>query len=201
MKRFKDFRKLNEDKISFDEFEKKYGTEVIKTYQDNIDGEFTEEDAMEQAYQEYLNESLNINQELTVYRGINRTHTNATYGGVSDDGLGRFWTDNKVMASWFAGIFDYNVDTDKYETIPGNGFVETKKIKFKNPYIIDEKHDDYDIDNDSDSFQIYMNEIDRTNGVENYKKTLLSKKYDGLILKGCNTNYYEDGTYNIYIEL
>lgn len=65
MKRFKDFISLNEKKISFEEFEDRYGNDVRDIYwynvdSDLIDSDFTEEDAMEKAYQDYLNESLNL---------------------------------------------------------------------------------------------------------------------------------------------
>jgi len=30
---------------------------------------------------------------------------------------------------------------------------------------------------------------------------LIEKNYDGIILRNCSTNYYEDGTYDIFIEL
>ena len=46
-----------------------------------------------------------------------------------------------------------------------------------------------------------MDEIETLGGVESYKENLLSNGYDGIILKNNNTNYYEDGTYDIYIDL
>ena len=131
----------------------------------------------------------------TVYRGIG-DRINATYGKVSDDGMGVFWTDNLTMAKWFAGLIDYSVDTDRYENIKGSkGKILTKEIKFENPYVVDSD------DEDNDSFQVYMDEIYDFGGVDKYKEMLIEKNYDGIILRNCSTNYYEDGTYDIFIEL
>ena len=131
----------------------------------------------------------------TVYRGIG-DRINATYGKVSDDGMGVFWTDNLTMAKWFAGLIDYSVDTDRYENIKGSkGKILTKEIKFENPYVVDSD------DEDNDSFQVYMDEIYDFGGVDNYKEMLIENNYDGIILRNCSTNYYENGTYDIFIEL
>jgi hypothetical protein len=131
----------------------------------------------------------------TVYRGIG-DRINATYGKVSDDGMGVFWTDNENMAKWFAGLIDYSVDTHRYENIEGSkGEILTKEIKFKNPYVVDSDDEDYD------SFQVYMDEIHDFGGVDNYKEMLIENNYDGIILRNCSTNYYENGTYDIFIEL
>ena len=130
-----------------------------------------------------------------VYRGIG-DRINATYGKGSDDGMGVFWTDNLTMAKWFAGLIDYSVDTDRYENIKGSkGKILTKKIKFENPYVVDSD------DEDNDSFQVYMDEIYDFGGVDKYKEMLFEKNYDGIILRNCSTNYYENGTYDIFIEL
>jgi hypothetical protein len=130
-----------------------------------------------------------------VYRGIG-DRINATYGKVSDDGMGVFWTDNLTMAKWFAGLIDYSVDTDRYENIKGSkGKILTKEIKFENPYVVDSDDEDYD------SFQVYMDEIYDADGVDKYKEMLIEKNYDGIILRNCSTNYYENGTYDIFIEL
>ena len=130
-----------------------------------------------------------------VYRGIG-DRINATYGKGSDDGMGVFWTDNLTMAKWFAGLIDYSVDTDRYENIKGSkGKILTKEIKFENPYVVDSDDEDYD------SFQVYMDEIYDADGVDKYKEMLIEKNYDGIILRNCSTNYYENGTYDIFIEL
>lgn len=129
-----------------------------------------------------------------VYRGIG-DRINKTYGGVSDDGMGIFWTDNLTMAKWFAGLIDFNPNTEKYETISNDGEILEKMLNFKNPYIINSTDEDYD------SFQQYMDEIETSGGVEKYKQNLIDKNHDGIILKNNTTNYYEDGTYDIYIEL
>jgi hypothetical protein len=110
--------------------------------------------------------------------------------------MGVFWTDNLTMAKWFAGLIDYSVDTDRYENIKGSkGKILTKEIKFENPYVVDSDDEDYD------SFQVYMDEIYDAGGVDKYKEMLIEKNYDGIILRNCSTNYYENGTYDIFIEL
>lgn len=103
------------------------------------------------------------------------------------------------MAKWFAGLIEYSVDTNKYEKISDDGKVLEKDINFKKPYIINENHEEYD--EEYDSFHIYMNEIKDIGGVENYRNKLLKEGYDGIILEDCTTNYYDYGTYSIYIEL
>ena len=141
---------------------------------------------------EYLNENNNM-KNIKAYRGIGN-RINATYGG-NDDGIGIFWTNNLTMAKWFAGLIDYDVNTERYEVISTEGKVITKTLNFINPYIINSKDGDYD------SFQQYMDEISKAGGVEKYKSFLLKKHKDGIILKNNNTNYYEDGVYDIYIEI
>ena len=141
-----------------------------------------------------IKEVMNINQykDIQAYRGIGK-RINATYGG-NDDGIGIFWTDNMTMAKWFAGLIEYDVDTDQYENISEDGKVIEKTLNFNNPYVITTDDEDYD------AFQQYMDEIKEIGGVETYKSNLIDKGYDGIILEDNNTNYYEDGTYNIYIE-
>jgi hypothetical protein len=137
------------------------------------------------------------NSGIKVYRGIG-SKINTTYGGVSDDGLGVFWTDNIIMAKWFAGMIEYDSDKEEYVSIENsNGKIIESTIKFNHLYIINY----YDEEENIDSFQIYMNEIKDNGGVENYKKKLLNEGYDGIELLGNTTNYYNIGTYNIYIEL
>lgn len=146
---------------------------------------------------EFYNSRL-INEDL-VFRGVGGDNVNSTYGGT-DDGMGTFYTDSETMAMWFAGIIEYDVNTERYEnTKDGNGKVLKANINLKNPYVIDESHAEYDIDDGYDSFQIYMNEIEAAGGVEPYKQNLISEGHDGIILKGNTTNYYEYGTYSIYI--
>jgi hypothetical protein len=137
------------------------------------------------------------NRVIKVYRGVGSI-INATYGGISDDGLGVFWTDNLIMAKWFAGMVEYDPDKGKYVSIRNSdGKIIESTIQFNHPYVIDY----FDEDEDEDSFQIYMKEIDDIGGVENYKNKLLNEGYDGIELIGNTTNYYNNGTYNIYIEL
>lgn len=138
---------------------------------------------------------------MKVYRGIG-PNINATYGGVSDAGMGVFWTDNLTIAKWFGGMIEFNPETGKYDEIKNStGKVIQKSLNLKNPYIYDIDHKDYDVDNGWDSFQIYMEDIKTAGGVQNYKQNLINKGYDGIYLIGNNTNYYVDnGTYNVYIE-
>jgi hypothetical protein len=140
---------------------------------------------------EYLNENYHFN-NLKAYRGIGK-NINKTYGG-NDDGIGVFWTDNLTMAKWFAGLIDYNVNTDRYEDISTEGKILEKTLSFLNPYVINSDDEDYD------SFQQYMGEINSFGGVIKYKSYLIKNGYDGIILKNNNTNYYYDGVYDIYIE-
>ena len=140
---------------------------------------------------EYLNEQYNF-KNIKAYRGVGK-NINKTYGG-NDDGIGVFWTDNLTMAKWFAGLIDYNVNTNKYEDISTDGKILKKILSFLNPYIINSDDEDYD------SFQQYMDEIKDFGGVAKYKSYLIKNDYDGIILKNNNTNYYEEGVYDIYIE-
>lgn len=139
----------------------------------------------------YLNEQYEF-KNIKAYRGVGK-NINRTYNGT-DEGIGVFWTNNLTMAKWFAGLIDYDVNTDKYETISTDGKVFEKTLSFSNPYVVDSDDEDYD------SFQQYMDEIRNSGGVENYKSNLIKRNYDGIILKNNNTNYYEDGVYDIYIE-
>lgn len=133
----------------------------------------------------------NENSPILVYRGIG-DKVNYTYGG-SDNGMGTFYTDNIIMAKWFAGLIEYNPEIEDYEKTSNSGKLISKKINFKKPYIINSDNEDYD------SFQLYMDEIKYSGGVKKYKNILLNKKHDGIILKNNNTNYYKEGNYNIYI--
>jgi len=158
-----------------------------------------------------LNEAAaNRVHSIKCYRGIvgkNSKRVNATYNG-SDDGIGTFWTDNLTMAKWFAGLIDYDPDSNSYKPtmddgvsdginngVSDGGKVIKSTLTFKNPYIIDS------IGTNRDSFQYYMDEIKSYGGVEKYKSYLLNNNYDGIFILNNDTNYYEDGTYNIYIQL
>ena len=146
---------------------------------------------------DFLNEN---NSSKKVYRGIG-DRVNIMYGDGTDEGMGVFWTDNLIMAKWFAGMVDYNPTTERYEQISDNGKILEKHITFNKPYIVDETHEEYDADNFYDSFQIYIEIIKEYGGVESFRIFLLNSGYDGIILKGCTTNYYNDGACTIFIEL
>ena len=128
---------------------------------------------------ECLVEQIN-NKNIKAYRGVGK-NINATYGKTSDDGIGVFWTDNIIMAKWFAGLIDYDVNSERYEIISTGGKVLEKTLNFKNPYIVDSDDEDYD------SFQNYIDEIAAFGGVEKYKSALIKKKHDGIILKNNNS--------------
>jgi hypothetical protein len=136
-----------------------------------------------------------FNSSIDVFKGINRSEVNYTYGGVNDDGIGQFYTDNIVMAKWFAGLTDYDVDVDRYVDIDGDGEVITQNIQIDNPYIIRGEEDNEDVD----SVQVYFNEIKSNGGVVKYRNSLIKRGYDGIIVLNGTTNYYEDGTYTIYV--
>ena len=157
------------------------------------DGTITESDT--EPYKEIGRNNESKITETKVFRGINKSgNVNATYNG-NDDGMGTFYTDNETMAKWFAGLEDYDVDKESYvPTGNTDGEVITDDINLKNPYIIDSE------DEDNDSFQVYMDEIKESGGVEAYKEKLIAEGHDGIILQNCNTNYYNDGTYTIYID-
>ena len=127
---------------------------------------------------------------------------NVTYGSKTDEGLGDFWTNNKTMAEWFAGISEYSVNTSKYEPTNRKGNVIEKVITIENPYIIDSSHPEYDIDNEVDSWQILMDEMNAKTKeeVQIYANKLISQGYDGIILKDNVTNYYSSGTYDIIVK-
>jgi hypothetical protein len=144
-----------------------------------------------------LFEDFNKKFIFNTYRGINHTDINSTYGGINDDGMGQFSTDNLTMAKWFAGLTEYNPNKDKYVKVKNNGEVIELTITVTNPYIID-----MGVDVDDDSVQIYFNEIEKHGGVTGYRKFLMDQKYDSIILKNCTTNYYEDGkVYTVFIVL
>lgn len=152
--------------------------------------------------------------DQVLYHGTNRKFTgklkpgqaisNPTYGTsgdkFTDNSLGIFFTDNRTMAEWFAGLSDYDVDHEKYmPTGNKDGRVIEKTVVMYNPYIIDQSHKDYDIDNGEDSATIYFYEIEQAGGADQYKKNLLDKGYDGIVLRGNKKNYYEDGTYDMFV--
>lgn len=152
--------------------------------------------------------------DQVLYHGTNRQFkgklkpgqeiNNPTYGTedekFADNSLGIFFTDNKTMAQWFAGGKEYDGDKDKYiSTGNGNARVIEKRVVMHNPYIIDQSHPDYDADNDQDSAAIYFDEIEKAGGAKQYKKDLLDKGYDGIVLRGNTKNYYGDGTYDMFV--
>jgi hypothetical protein len=143
--------------------------------------------------------SNNQVKDETVYRGVGE-RINVTYGNVSDDGMGEFYTNNPTMAAWFAGTTEYDPWKNKYVNTKKKGTVTESKLTLNNPYVIDETHPEYYLDNEVDSFQLYMDEIEAAGGVEAYRNNLIKQGYDGIVLKDNTTNFYDDGTYDILIK-
>lgn len=127
--------------------------------------------------------------------------SNRTYGeGAVDNDLGIFFTDNKIMAEYFAGLTYFDPEKSRYiHTKSKGGHIVKVNLNLKNPYIIDENSKGYDVDNDGDSVQMYFKEIKKAGGVNPYRNKLKKAGYDGIWLKGCNTNYYADDTYEVVV--
>ena len=131
-----------------------------------------------------------------VVKGVNNTQINYTYGGVSDDGIGEFYTDNMTMAKWFAGLLEYDSDEGEYVAKDNDGRVINKRITLDNPYVIDIIDDDYG----NDSVQLYFSEIRSAGSASKYREKLVDAGHDGIILKNYTTNYYDyPNTYTVYI--
>ncbi len=155
---------------------------------------------MDSAEKQFLESVKSEDKDIKVFRGVGGENVNATYGGISDDGMGIFYTDNKRMANQFAGTEKFNPDKGEYESTKGKGKVEESNISFDRPYVIDRTNEKHNLDEGQDAVQIYFDQIKENGGVEAFKNKLLKEGYDGIILKENNTNYYEDGTYNVYIK-
>jgi len=136
-----------------------------------------------------------------LYRGVG-DRKNVTYGKRTDEGLGDFWTNNRTMAEWFAGLTEYDVNTERYEPTGGNGKVLEQVIEMKNPYVIDSSHKEYDIENENDSWNVLMDEMNAKtkDQVQQYVTKLIQKGYDGIVMKDNTTNYYDDGTFDIVVK-
>jgi len=136
-----------------------------------------------------------------LYRGVG-DRVNVTYGKRTDEGLGDFWTNNRTMAEWFAGLTEYDVNTERYQPTGGNGKVLEQVIELQNPYVIDSSHPEYEIDNENDSWQILMDDMDAKtkDEVQEYVSKLVRQGYDGIVLKDNQTNYYESDTYDIVVK-
>lgn len=126
---------------------------------------------------------------------INSHINNPTYGGITDHNLGIFFTDNLTMAKWFAGLIEY--DNDKYVNIENsNGEVISAKLNIKNPWILSDHVQNIDID---DPGQTYFDTVENMGGGQKMRETLQEKGYDSVIVENATTNYYEDGSFNMYI--
>ncbi len=109
----------------------------------------------------------------------------------SDNDMGLFFTDNLIMAKYFAGIHEYSVTFEDYVQ-KDSGYIYKVDLNISNPYIIESDDEDYD------SVQIWFNLI-KENGLINFKSELIDNGYDSVILKDAITYYYADGTYSTII--
>jgi len=127
---------------------------------------------------------------------VGKPISNAPYGAAIDNGLGIFFTDNLTMAKWFGKMIEYDGDKDKYVPVKGSkGRVIKAKVYLKNPFVVESP----DPDNEQDGVQEYFKAIQKAGGVEKFKKQLLDKGYDGVVIEDSNTNYYKDGYYKVWI--
>lgn len=151
----------------------------------------------------YINEQL---KNIKWYHGsknkfsnfkLNKEISNNLYGNtINDQGLGVFFTNNIVMAKWFAGVIDF----DGYEYVDTNttGYIYECIPLISNPFVLNEHVNDIDED---DAGQTYFDFINKYDNIDTLRKYLLSNNYDSLLVNDVTTNYYEDGTYSILIVL
>lgn len=121
-----------------------------------------------------------------------------TYGGVVDNGLGIFFTDNLTMAKWFAGLTEYDSDVDEYVDVKGPGRVISVKLNIKNPWIL---NDEVTVQDEDDPGQDYFRIVEENGGGQKFREKLMNEGYDSVIVKDVTTNYYADGTYDIVVVL
>ncbi len=143
---------------------------------------------------------------LTVYHGsrnkfdkfeINSSLSNFVYGSESfDNSLGIFFTDNKIMSEWFAGVIVYDLTEEKYTPTGKQGYVYETKININKTLTLSNSKNNYD-----DAIQEYFKLIEKAGGIEKLKQMLNAEGYDSIKLLNCDTQYYADGTYTVYIVL
>jgi len=123
--------------------------------------------------------------------------SNPIYGGSSPDhGLGIFFTDNLTMAKWFAGLSEYDPEqAEGYVPTGKEGFIIAAKLNISKPWVLQ----DHAVELDEDPGQTYFNIVSQAGGGEKFKSLLMKQGYDGVVVKGMTTNYYGDGTYNMYV--
>lgn len=123
-----------------------------------------------------------------------------TYGGTDDNGLGIFFTDNMTMAKWFADRSKYDMDkTERYIDVPGPGRVVSAKLDIKNPWILNDQIPNAGENSDEDTGQDYFQVIKKEGGADKFRARLIKEGYDAVIVRNANTNYYEDGGYDIIV--
>lgn len=153
-----------------------------------------------------LFENFDRQEFRTVYHGTSRRFvnlrldaeaSNPVYGtDAPDRGLGVFFTDNLVMAAWFAGIVDFDPDEGDYVRTGQAGRVLSASLSVKRPWVLQEHVDDIDQD---DPGQTYFETVERMGGGERMRELLSDQGYDCVVVHGMTTNYYRDGSYSIYV--
>lgn len=123
--------------------------------------------------------------------------TNPVYGtDVPDHGLGVFFTDNIVMAAYFAGMVEFDPGEGDYVHTGRDGRVMSVRLKVERPWVLQEHVDNIDQD---DPGQTYFETVERMGGGERMRELLSDQGYDCVVVHGMTTNYYRDGSYSIYV--
>lgn len=154
-------------------------------------------------FKQYLiNESL----DKVLYHGTDKNFTNfkldsnisnPMYNNKNtDNDLGIFFTDNLTMAKWFAKLIEFDPNTGEYINTNTDGRVITAKLDIKNPYILQDQIENIDID---DPGQTYFDLVEEMGGGKIMREKLIDRGFDSVIVKNMNTNYYEDGSYTLYV--
>lgn len=128
---------------------------------------------------------------------LDKNIVNHVYGSGPDNGLGIFFTDNKTMAKWFAGGIEYDCDVDSYVTTgKENSFIITAEVSMNKTLEILNENEKFE-----DSIQQYFALIEKVGGAQELRQILISEGYDSIFVGNATTNYYEEGTYDMYVIL
>jgi hypothetical protein len=139
------------------------------------------------------------------YHGTRRTFdslelgsdvSNPLYGEAAPDhGLGIFFTNNLTMAKWFAGLSEYDPEqAEDYIPTGRNGVIMVARLNIANPWTPQDQGLD-----EEDPGQAYFNAVTRAGNGTNLKRLLAEQGHDGVVVKGMTTNYYGEGTYDMYV--
>jgi len=100
------------------------------------------------------------------------------------------------MAKYFAGCYKYEGDEDEYLFTNKKGYLYRAEIKMtKTLHFKNEK------ENFEDSVQQYFAFIKKIGGVEKCREQLLLVGYDSILVHKATTNYYADGSYDMFVIL